>query len=49
MNQKESLKTWKYLPLTYELIIPSSMSIENKVLQPDIILRYKKREEGIAD
>ena len=35
--------------LTYDLMIPSCVNIENKALQPDIILRYKKREEGIAN
>ena len=37
------------VPLTYDLMIQSSVNIENKALRPDIILRYKKkREEGIA-
>ena len=45
MNQKHSLTTWKYLPLTYDQVIPSSVNIENKVLRPDIIHRYKKREK----
>ena len=33
------------VPLTYERMIPSSVSIENKALQPDIKLRYKKKEK----
>ena len=37
------------VPLTYDLMIPSSVNIENEALQPDIILGYKKREECIAD
>ena len=37
------------VPLTYDLMIQSSINIENKALRSDIILRYKKREEGIAD
>ena len=37
------------VPLTYDLMIPSSGNTENKALQLDIILRYKKREEGIAN
>ena len=36
------------VPLTYDLMILSSVNIENKALRPDIILRYKKRE-GIAN
>ena len=47
MNQNQSLKTWKYLPLTYELMIPSSVNIENKVLRPDIILVYKKEKKAL--
>ena len=31
--------------LTYNLMIPSSVNIENKALRPDIIVRYKKREK----
>ena len=42
------------VPLTEDLMIPSSMNIKNKALRPDIILKYnkkyiKKREESIAD
>ena len=33
------------VPLTYDLMTPSSVNIENKALRPDIILRYKKREK----
>ena len=29
----------------YDVMIPSSVNMENKALQPDIKLRYKKREK----
>ena len=32
MNQKYSLKIWKYLLLTYDLMIPSSVNMGNKAL-----------------
>ena len=52
MNQKQSLKTLKYLPLTYNLMISSGVNIENKALRPDITLRYKNkncpRSEGVG-
>ena len=48
MIQKQLLKTLKYLLLTDDLMIPLGVNIENKALRPDIILRCKKREEGIA-
>ena len=34
--------------LMYDLMIPSSVNIENKVLRPEIILRYKKKREKKA-
>ena len=36
--------------LTYDLMIPSSVNIENKALRPDIILKRRKREreEGVT-
>jgi len=37
------------VPLTYDVMIPSSVNIENKSLQPDIKLRYKKERSGIAE
>ena len=35
------------VPLTYDLVIPSSVNIENKALRPDITLRYKKKEKAL--
>ena len=36
-------------PLTYDLVIPSGMIIENKALRPDILRCKKKGEGGIAN
>ena len=33
--------------LLYDLIIPSSMNMENKALRPDIVLRYKKENKAL--
>ena len=33
--------------LTYNLMIPLSVNIENKALRPDIVLRYKKENEAL--
>ena len=33
----------------YILMIPSSVNMENKALWLDIVLRYRKRKEGIAN
>ena len=46
-HQPKAITENMEVPLTNDLMIPSSMNIENKALQPDVILRYKKREEGI--
>ena len=46
-HERKAITENMEVPLTYDLMIPSSMNIENKALQPDIILGYKKRE-GIA-
>ena len=49
--------SWKHEPkeitenkevmLTYNLMIPLSVNIENKALRPDIVLRYKKENEAL--
>ena len=35
------------VPLTYNLMIPLSVNIENKALRPDIILRNKKEKKAL--
>ena len=46
MNTTENIEKTKQK--THDFMIPSGVNIENKALQPDIILQYKKGEEGIA-
>ena len=33
--------------LTYDLMIPSSINMENKALRPDIVLRYKNEKKAL--
>ena len=35
------------VPFTNELMIPSSVNIENKALRPDITFMYKKKEKAL--
>ena len=33
--------------LTYDLMIPSSVNIENQALRPDRVFRYKKKNKAL--
>ena len=46
-HEPKALIENKDMMLTYDLMIPSSMNIENKTLQPDIVLRYKKEKKAL--
>ena len=48
-NEAKAITENIEVPLTYDLIIPSGVNIENKALRQHIILRYEKREEVIAN
>ena len=48
-NEPKAITENMEVPLTYELMIPSGVNIENKALRPDIILRCKKGEEVVAN
>jgi len=48
-NEPKAITENMEVPFTYDLMIQSSVYIVNKALRPDIILGYKKREEGIAN
>ena len=41
-HEPKAITENKEVPLTYDLMIPSSVHIENEALQPDIVLRHKR-------
>ena len=47
MNQKQSIKQGNNAHVRPDIIIPSSVNIENKALRPDIVLRYKKENMAL--
>ena len=45
-HEPKAIIEYKDITLTYNLMIPLGMNIENKALRPDMELRYKKENKG---
>ena len=47
-NEPKAITENIEVPLMYDLMIPMGVNIENKALQPDIILRCKKKRRRLC-